>query len=86
MTVIFKNSVLRSGSPLKPLTTLSIGNQAAKVETTMLASMSDFMIISFQEKLNIKWNMINALCSPYYKVIMSNEVKQMQRAFLVRIK
>ena len=37
-------------SPLKPLAAISIGNQAAKVKTTMLVSMSDFMIISFQKK------------------------------------
>ena len=42
-------------SPLKLLTALSIGNQAAKVETTMLVSMSDFVIISFWKKqLNIE--------------------------------
>ena len=37
-----------------------------KVETTMLVSMNDFVIISFQKKkqLNIKWDMINALCNP----------------------
>ena len=45
--------------------TAGIGNQAAKVKTTMLVSMSDLMIISFQKKLNIKWDMINALCNPY---------------------
>ena len=37
-------------APLKPLTALSIGNQAAKVKTTMLVSTSDFIIISFQKK------------------------------------
>ena len=35
---------------LKPLTALSVGNKAAKVKTTLLVSMSDFMIISFQRK------------------------------------
>ena len=46
---------LRSCSPLKPLTALSIGDKAAKVlKTTLLASRSDFLIISFQKnKLNI---------------------------------
>ena len=45
------------------------------------------MIISFQKKRYIEWDMINALCNPCQnKVIMSNEVKQMQRAFLDRIK
>ena len=43
------------------------------------------MIISFQEKLNIKWDMINALYNPNEnKVMMSNEVKQM--SFLDRKK
>ena len=70
---------------MKPLT--AIGNQAAKVKTTMLVSVSDFMIISFQKKLNIKWDMINALCNLVEnKVIMSNEVKEMQRHFLDRMK
>ena len=49
---------------MKPLTALSIGNQAVKVKMTMLVSMSDFMITCFQKKLNIKWDMINALCNP----------------------
>ena len=44
---------------------LSIGNQAAKVKTTMLVSMSDFMLFLFRTKLNIKWDMINALCISY---------------------
>ena len=45
--------------------------KAAKVKMTLLVSMSDFMIISFQKKLNI------ASAFNCYKVIMSNEVKQM---------
>ena len=44
--------MLRMLFTLKPLATLSIGKQVA---TTMLGSMSDFMIISFQRKnLDIK--------------------------------
>ena len=39
-------------SALKPLTVLPIGNEAAKVKTTLLVSKSDFMI-TFQKKVNI---------------------------------
>ena len=42
----------RHYSPMKLLTALSIGNQAAKIKVTtcMLVLMSNFMIISFQKK------------------------------------
>ena len=43
-------------SPLKPLTALLTGNQATKVKATMLVSMSNFMIISFQKKNLILWD------------------------------
>ena len=45
--------------------------QSSEVKTTLLVSMSDFMIISFQKK-NLMLPLHNC-----YKVIMSNEVKQM---------
>ena len=54
---------------LKPLTALSIGTKAAKAKTTLLVSMSDFMIISFRKSLIL-------LVHNCYKVIMSNEEKQ----------
>ena len=44
-----KETDLRSCLPMKLLIALSIGNQAAKVKTTMLVSMSGFMISSLQK-------------------------------------
>ena len=64
-------------SHLKPLTALSVGNKAAKVKTTLLVSMSDFMIISLLKKKHLIL-LVHNCCN----VIMSNEVKQMSRAFL----
>ena len=49
----------------------AVARLAINLKTTLLVSMGDFMIISFQKK-----NLI-LLVHNCYNVIMSNEVKQM---------
>ena len=56
-----------------------VKDKAAKVKTSLLVS--NFMIISFQKKKSLILLVHNC-----YNIIMSNEVKQMERAFPDRIK